>query len=200
MSSKIDLVECDACPTSGGCVNTCMKAAPVVERQPVEVLGYSVVGNRYAIAATKGEIIELHEGYADHMIELVYRKHVTRLQAEFAELQATISRLTSKMETMCGKNNELNDTVARLTAENERLKGGQSEPMAYTTFGMIEIAKRLPLTGRIGAKTAKDEWWNVALYTSQPAPVPVPDGWKLVPIESTDDMTVAFAEGWYSKR
>jgi len=24
--AKVDLVECDACPTSGGCVNTCMKA------------------------------------------------------------------------------------------------------------------------------------------------------------------------------
>lgn len=32
--AKPDLVECDACPPSGGCVRTCMKAAPVVERQP----------------------------------------------------------------------------------------------------------------------------------------------------------------------
>jgi hypothetical protein len=38
MSSKIDLVECDACPTSGGCVGTCMKTAPVVERRSVSVV------------------------------------------------------------------------------------------------------------------------------------------------------------------
>ena len=31
MSDKIELVECDACPTSGGCVSTCMKAAPAAK-------------------------------------------------------------------------------------------------------------------------------------------------------------------------
>lgn len=30
------------------------------------------------------------------------------------------------------------------------------------------------------------------------APSP-PDGWKLVPMESTDDMQIAFAEVWYTK-
>jgi hypothetical protein len=46
-------------------------------------------------------------------------------------------------------------------------------PVAYTTLGMLEIAKRIPLTGHIGAKVTKDERWNVPLYTSQPAPVSV---------------------------
>lgn len=42
---------------------------------------------------------------------------------------------------------------------------------------------------------------GIPLYASPPAPVAVvPEGWKLVPIEPTDDMIVAFAEAWYSKR
>lgn len=52
----------------------------------------------------------------------------------------------------------------------------QGEPVAYTTAGMLEIAKRLPLTGRIGAKATKDERWNIPLFLSQdeqPAPVAV---------------------------
>ena len=28
----------------------------------------------------------------------------------------------------------------------------------------------------------------------------IPDGFKLVPVEPTDDMIVSFAEAWYSKR
>lgn len=50
----------------------------------------------------------------------------------------------------------------------------QGEPVAYTTAGMLEIAKRLPLTGRIGAKATKDERWNIPLFlgqAEQPAPV-----------------------------
>ena len=52
----------------------------------------------------------------------------------------------------------------------------QPEPVSYTTAGMLEIAKRLPLTGRIGAKATKDERWNIPLFlgpTEQPAPVAV---------------------------
>lgn len=44
----------------------------------------------------------------------------------------------------------------------------QDEPVAYTTAGMLEIAKRLPLTGRVGAKAAKDSRWSVPLYTQPP--------------------------------
>lgn len=55
--------------------------------RPVEVLGYSVVGNRYAIRLTKGEVLELSENYADHLIELVDRKHLTDAQVELAALR-----------------------------------------------------------------------------------------------------------------
>lgn len=54
----------------------------------VEVLGYSVKGNRYAIRLTKTELLELYEGYAgDALVELVDRAHVTRLEAKVSALQ-----------------------------------------------------------------------------------------------------------------
>lgn len=46
-------------------------------------------------------------------------------------------------------------------------------PVAFTTQGMLDIAKQIPLTGSISAKVTKDERWNVPLYTSPPAPVEV---------------------------
>lgn len=57
------------------------------DAKPVEVLGYSVVGNPYAIRLTKGEVLELSENYADHLIELVDRKHLTDAQVELAALR-----------------------------------------------------------------------------------------------------------------
>ena len=50
----------------------------------------------------------------------------------------------------------------------------QLKPVAYTTAGMLAIAKDLPMTGRIGAKCAKDERWNVPLYA-------IPEGCVVVP-------------------
>jgi hypothetical protein len=62
-----------------------LAAAPVPPAGvEVEVLGYSVKGNRYAIRLTKAELLELYEGYTgDALVELVDRAHVTRLQADF---------------------------------------------------------------------------------------------------------------------
>lgn len=155
------------CPVQlDGCDGSC---APVVERQPVEVLGYSVVGNRYAIAATKGEIIELHEGYADHMIELVDRKHVTCLQAELAELQATIARLKGGGQLLVRDRDDLK-------AEIERLKGGQGELVEVLLLSdCVEHLHRSYGSGYFGTEV-------VQLYASQPAPVSVPfPGYPPVP-------------------
>lgn len=68
----------------------------------------------------------------------------------------------------CGDSERIPEYRAKPAARN------QGEPVAYTTVGMLEIAKRLPLTGRIGAKATKDERWNIPLFlgpTEQPAPV-----------------------------
>lgn len=71
-------------------------------------------------------------------------------------------------------------TIAQQAKLIELLKGkgkGQGEPVAYTTVGMLEIAKRLPLTGRIGAKSTKDERWNIPLFLGQAEQLaPVADG------------------------
>lgn len=69
---------------------TMLAASPVPRalEQPPVVLGYSVKGNRYAIRLTKGELLELHEGYqGDSLIQLVDGEHVTRLQARVANLE-----------------------------------------------------------------------------------------------------------------
>lgn len=59
----------------------------------VEVLGYSVKGNRYAICLTKGELLEMSEDYTGAaLIELVDRAHVTRLQAEVERLGQALRR------------------------------------------------------------------------------------------------------------
>lgn len=42
-------------------------------------------------------------------------------------------------------------------------------------------------------------WQSRAALTALPA-AGVPDGWKLVPVRPTDEMVIAFAEQWYSKR
>jgi len=64
------------------------------------------------------------------------------------------------------------DDYAALESDLAKLRAGQ-EPVAYTTAGMLAIAKELPLTGRIGARCKADDRWNVPLYTTpQPSAVP----------------------------
>ena len=68
----------------------------------------------------------------------------------------------------CGDSERIPEYRTKPAARN------QGETVAYTTAGMLEIAKRLPLTGRIGAKATKDERWNIPLFlgqAEQPAPV-----------------------------
>lgn len=60
-------------------------------------------------------------------------------------------------------------------AAYQRAQQPQSEEaVAYTTAGMLAIAKELPLTGRIGARCKADDRWNVPLYTA-PQPSAAPD-------------------------
>lgn len=77
----------------------------------------------------------------------------------------------------CGDSERIPEYRAKPAARS------QGEPVAYTTAGMLEIAKRLPLTGRIGAKATKDERWNIPLFLGQgeqPAPVAVPHTMKSI--------------------
>jgi hypothetical protein len=62
---------------------------PALGGEP-EVLGYSVKGNKYAIRLTKGELLELYEGYTgDALVELIDRAHVAPLLAEIEQLNAS---------------------------------------------------------------------------------------------------------------
>ena len=79
--------------------------------------------------------------------------------------------LLEELRNVCGDPDLAAEANAILDKPSVQLHG---EPVAYTTVGMLEIAKRLPLTGRIGAKSTKDERWNIPLFlgpTEQPAPV-----------------------------
>lgn len=80
-----DCTDC-ACVQDGKCL--CIPSKPPALGGELEVLGYSVKGNRYAIRLTKGELLELHEGYSgDALIELVDRAHVGLIQAEVERLK-----------------------------------------------------------------------------------------------------------------
>lgn len=85
--------------------------------RPVEVLGYSVVGNRYAIRLTKGEVLELSENYADHLIELVDRKHLTDAQVELAALREELAEANDELDTNIHNNIDL---TLRLAAAEQR--------------------------------------------------------------------------------
>lgn len=79
-------------------------------------------------------------------------------------------------------------------------------------FGVWRVPKGFPLQGmfliwsdeyaeHVASDSVREVFDFQMLFASPPAPVAVvPEGWKLVPIEPTDDMIVAFAEAWYSKR
>ncbi|HFK2326631.1 TPA: hypothetical protein ACGXR6_000276 [Pseudomonas aeruginosa] len=56
------------------------------------------------------------------------------------------------------------DAALARVAEMER-----QEPVAFTTPGMLEVAKQLPLTGRVGARCKRDKRWCVPLYTAPAA-------------------------------
>ena len=77
----------------------------------------------------------------------------------------------------------------------------QGEPVAYTTAGMLEIVKRLPLTGRIGAKATKDERWNIPLFLGQaeqpaPAVVVMPERMDAAPFTTIDRGSKNYKAGY----
>jgi hypothetical protein len=185
-----------------------LRAAPVVERQPVayekpnsaNYYGHSNAyidwqyskdtmalvehlesvidavpdGPLYTAPPELAELQSMRRLAEDSCNELVSRclEHADTV----AELQATIAQLETKL------NNAINLDFER-RAEIERLKGGQGEAVAM----MID--------GREGEPCV---WFSrppngTKLFASQPAPVAVPKGWKLVPEVATLEMKNA---GW----
>lgn len=95
----------------------------------VKVLGYSVKGNRYAIRLTKGELLELHEGYSgDALIELVDRAHVAQLQADLASANADKEAygqnaidLRARVDGLQAEVERLNALIVELAKDKERI-------------------------------------------------------------------------------
>ncbi|WP_236203893.1 hypothetical protein [Pseudomonas protegens] len=94
----------------------------------------------------------------------------------------------------------------RLTAVAELIDNGDGglEPSWLLEGGTAELFPGMVLLVADNAPKLCEEDGSAELYTrpaEQPAPVAVvPEGWQLVPTVPTDDMIVAFAEAWYSKR
>ena len=89
--------------------------------QSVEVLGYSVVGNKYAIRLTKGEVLELSENYADHLIELIDRKHLTDAQVELAALREELAKAAHMRTFWAESAAELDKRLAAAEQRNAEL-------------------------------------------------------------------------------
>jgi hypothetical protein len=183
-------------------------AAPVVERQPFRFLVKSCYGPRRKSIENADESmrdsIESARQYfgAEHEIDAAKAKSLVYISPgewfaiplytappELAELQATIARLTAENDEpewhqMMTK---LEDQNTELRAENERLKGGQGEPV-YQVLDYAEGWKDVDLVSYTACSLDPEVYEVRVLYTSRPAPVSVPDGWKLVPIEPTELM------------
>lgn len=77
----------------------------------------------------------------------------------------------------------------------------RQEPVAYLRQSDLVRLNQPHVAGCAASLNKEPAAGFMAIYTSLPAPVAVVrEGWKLVPIEPTDDMIVALAEAWYSKR
>ena len=222
MSSKIDLVECDACPASGGCVSTCMKAAPVAECQPPEKIDHPNF-LEFAICDTCGfdkfccEMRPIEHLCSDcYWAPINAKTHadeLAKLQAKCELSDIRISQLTVAIDQSSKaqlenyhmatrawtESKELQATIDRLTAENERLKGGQSEAVATVVdFGSKEgwIPEGIVLQWCAGVDHKK--YIGAKLFASQPAPVSavLPDEMGQ-PSEACSNKRIdAYIEGW----
>jgi uncharacterized small protein (DUF1192 family) len=154
-------------------------AAPVVERQPVAwmYLERSEDGYEYRPLFSHQKWVVLPDGFYEE-------SPLYTAPPELAELQATIARLTAENERLKGGGQLLVQDRDALQAEIERLKGGHGEAVAVITG----VTSRKDLKFQIVILDNQKLHIGTKLYTSQPAPVSAPDGWKLVPIEPTDEM------------
>lgn len=154
--------------------------ASVVEHQP-----YPIYQVRYLGDGGAGWMdIEKHELDQLKSRKDYHTRTVFDAPPELAELQAELPRYKSLFDQAQKTIDRVNDlhqkkmasTFKELTAEIERLKGGQGEPVAYTSESALRMARECHEydgCSKLRARTEKSDHMNIALYTSQPAPVSV---------------------------
>lgn len=130
-------------------------AAPVVECQPAMA---------WALLNGNGQVRDLTARWDvaknwDGLVQALYDA-----PPELAELQATIAQLKDEVGAAKGEYDRSANKVAQLTDENERLKGGQGEPVAWIVTDM---------NGDSYFAYDKQTPSDKPLYTSQPASVSV---------------------------
>jgi len=170
-----------------------LRAAPVVERQPVALLSLSPVqlhDKLHRLAKMSAVASTMRYSYLPSGMSDEWQAHAWVIDA--------MSRALIECDHTHGAPPELADTVdgevAALKAEIERLKGGQGEPVAW----LVQWNSSIPCITGFREVTLKElelspEAATVTpLFTSQPAPVSVmPDGWKLAPLIPTEAMIQA---------
>lgn len=94
-SAKTDLVECDACPTSGGCVSVCMKAPKTAAQHQGEPVAYQIRRrtDREDSAWTKWqECSEMERAMHSHEVGKYNRFGIMReIRALYAEQSAPVA-------------------------------------------------------------------------------------------------------------
>lgn len=129
--------------------------------------------NSYGFGYVDGTCIQSLRGYRDHLETIVDAlpegelMTVAQHDRIVGELRAEIAMLRSyeaEWELLLNDHEQQRDAALDRVAELEK-----QEPVAFTTPGMLEVAKQLPQTGRVGARCKRDRRWCVPLYAAPAA-------------------------------
>lgn len=152
-------------------------AAPVVERQPVQILQASYHWQDIWVDVDQDEYVKRAMDPHSYKVRMVYTA-----PPELAELQATIARLTAENERLTSEPvlsalakmlTEARMKIVDRDLEIERLKGGRGEAVAWFTEDHLTDKSATTYDVGVSVMWAVKGWPVTPLYTSQPAPVSV---------------------------
>ncbi|AUR80791.1 hypothetical protein TC7_022 [Pseudomonas phage TC7] len=109
----------------------------------------------YLLAKGNGTLSILRAGPSDEPVMTVaqHERIVGALRFERQQMDRAFTACINERDAAL-------DRVAELEKQ---------EPVAFTTPGMLEVAKQLPQTGRVGARCKRDRRWCVPLYAAPAA-------------------------------
>lgn len=137
-------------------------------------------------------------------------------QQDLRKLATQLEIIRDKKTTNIPDGQVINVAIIRLREAAAQL-GRMERPEAYAVYGkseefgpvllseyvgsmdvirnrVMEKARREGFAGDFVQRMAELGWWIEPLYPRPQLPAGVPDGWKLVPVEPTDDMLEAYQE------